>query len=100
MGFGTLFFGYFAMFAFTLSPYYFFADILGALVAIWAYVRLAEYNRYFRGAIAATFGFLVLCGVNAASLMFSLYETGGAVDLGVSVGKEAAACVMHVFLSR
>lgn len=97
MGFGTLFFGYFAMFAFTLSPYYFFADILGALVAIWAYVRLAEYNRYFRGAIAATFGFLALCGVNAASLMFSLYETGGTVDLGVSVGKEAAACVMHVF---
>ncbi len=34
MGFGTLFFGYFAMFAFTLSPYYFFADIIGALSLI------------------------------------------------------------------
>ncbi|MBR5679358.1 MAG: hypothetical protein IKX19_01785 [Clostridia bacterium] len=97
MGFGTLFFGYFAMFAFTLSPYYFFADILGAIVAIWAYVKLSEYNRYFRGAWAATFVFLILCGVNAASLMFTLYETGGDIDLGVSVGKEIAACVMHVF---
>ena len=97
MGFGTLFFGYFAMFAFTLSPYYFFADIIGAVVAIWAYVRLSEYNRYFRGAAAAALVFLILCGVNAASLMFTLYEADGAADLAVSAGKEAAACVMHVF---
>ena len=97
MGFGTLFFGYFAMFAFTLSPYYFFADIIGAIIAVWAYVRLTEYNRYFRGALAATFAFILLCGVNAASLMFALYEPGGDTDLWVSIGKEAAACVMHVF---
>ena len=29
MGFGILIFGYFAMFAFARSPYYFFADIIG-----------------------------------------------------------------------
>ena len=97
MGYGTLFFGYFAMFAFSLSPYYFFADIIGAFVAILAYSKLETFNRYYRGAMAATLGFLVLCGVNAASMLFPFYEQGGAADFAVDLGKEAAAAVMHVF---
>ena len=98
MGFGILFFGYFAMFAFSLSPYYFFADIVGAFIAIRAFTKLSEYNRYFRGAAAAALSFLLLCGVNAASLLFALYAQDGGVDFAVDLAKEAAACVMHVFL--
>lgn len=98
MGFGTLLFGYFAMFAFSLSQAYFFADIIGALVTIYAFSKLAQYNRWFVNAMAACLLFMLLCGVNAASLMFRLYDPAGAVDMAVDIAKEAAACLMHIFM--
>lgn len=98
MGFGTLFFGYFAMFAFSLSQAYFFADIIGALVTIYAFSKLSEYNRYFVRAMIACLAFMILCGINATSLMFRLYDTAGTVDMIVDIAKEAAACVMHIFM--
>lgn len=98
MGFGTLFFGYFAMFAFSLSQAYFFADIIGALVTIYAFSKLAQYNRWFNQGMAACLVFMILCGVNAASLMFKLYDPVGKVDMAVDIAKEAAACLMHIFM--
>lgn len=98
MGFGTLFFGYFTMFAFSLAEAYFFADIIGALVAVYAFSKLSEYNRYFVSANVACLVFMILCGVNAASLMFKIYEPSGNVDFAVDIAKEAAACVMHIFM--
>lgn len=98
MGFGTLFFGYFTMFAFSLSQAYFFADIIGALVAIYAFSKLAQYNRWFVNSMVACLAFMVLCGVNAVSLMFRLYDPAGTVDMVVDILKEAAACLMHIFM--
>ncbi|MBQ4353828.1 MAG: hypothetical protein IJC71_02930 [Clostridia bacterium] len=98
MGFGTLFFGYFAMFAFSLAQAYFFADIIGALVAIYAFSKLAQYNRWFINAMAACLGFMILCGVSAASLMFRIYDPAGPIDMAVDIAKEAAACLMHIFM--
>ena len=99
MGFGTLLFGYFAMFAFSVSPYYFFADILGALVAVYALSKLSEYSRYFGGAMYGALAFLILSGINAVSLLFSLYPMNeGALWTAVEVLKLAAGCVMHVFM--
>ena len=37
MGYGTLLFGYFLTYAFSLSRVYFFTDIIGALVMLWAF---------------------------------------------------------------
>lgn len=98
MGFGTLFFGYFAMFAFSLVQAYFFADIIGALITIYAFSKLSEYNRYFVSANVACLVFMALCGVNAASLMFGIYDPSGSIDMIVDIAKEAAACVMHVYM--
>ena len=99
MGFGTLIFGYFAMYAFSRSPYYFFADVIGALIAVYAFSKLAEYSRYFGGAMYGALGFLVLSACNAASLLFVLYPMGeGAVWTAVELGKLAAGCVMHVYM--
>lgn len=98
MGFGTLFFGYFVMFAFSLSKVYFFADVVGALITIYAFTKLAKYNRWYNSAMISCLAFLVLCTVNAVSLMWKLYPSDGAVDRLVDVGKAAAACVTHVFL--
>ena len=99
MGFGILIFGYFAMFAFARSPYYFFADIIGAFVAVFALSKLGEYSRRFYGAMFAALAFLVVCAVNAASLLFSLYPMGeGAAWTAVEILKLAAGCAMHVFL--
>lgn len=99
MGFGTLLFGYFAMFAFSVSPYYFFADVIGAFVTVYALSKLSEYSRYFGYAMFGALGFLILSGVNAASLLFGLYPmNGGAAWTAVELLKLAAGCVMHVFL--
>jgi|GEM_PF-700753 len=98
MGFGTLIFGYFTMFAFSLTQAYFFADIIGALITIYAFTKLAEYNRWFTYAMTACLGFMILCGVNAASLMFRLYDPSGSIDFAVDIAKEAAACLMHIFM--
>ncbi len=98
MGFGTLVFGYFTMFAFSLAPAYFFADVIGALIAIFAFQKLAEYNRWFVYAMGASLGFLVLCGVSAGSLMFNWYDPAGTVDGVVDVSKEVASCLLHVFM--
>ena len=99
MGFGPLLFGYFAMYAFSISPYYFFADIIGALVAVYAFSKLAEYSRYFGGAMFGALGFLILSGVNAVSLLFGLYPmNGGIAWTAVEVLKLAAGCVMHVYM--
>ena len=99
MGFGILIFGYFAMFAFARSPYYFFADIIGAFIAVFALSKLGEYSRRFYGAMFAALAFLVVCAVNAASLLFSLYPMGeGAAWTAVEILKLAAGCAMHVFL--
>ena len=99
MGFGTLLFGYFAMFAFSVSPYYFFADIIGAFVAVYALSKLADYSRYFGLAMFGALGFLVVSGVNAVSLLFGLYPMGeGAAWTAVEVLKLAAGCAFHVWL--
>lgn len=98
MGFGILIFGYFLAFAFSVSQYYFFADIIGAVVMLFAFSKLSEYNRYYIGASWACLGFLILCGTNAAALMFSIYDVTGPVDLAVDVAKLVVTCVMHVFI--
>ena len=73
MGFGILLIGYFVTFAFSVSSYYFFADIIGILIMLYAFSKLSRYNRYFVDAMVPALGFLVLCAVNAASMMFRLY---------------------------
>ncbi len=99
MGFGTLLFGYFAMFAFSISPYYFFADVIGAFVTVYALSKLSEYSRNFGWAMIGALGFLILSGVNAVSILFGLYPMNeGGAWVAVQVLKLAAGCVMHVFL--
>lgn len=98
MGFGILLIGYFVTFAFSVSSYYFFADIIGILIMLYAFSRLSRYNRYFVDAMVPALGFLVLCAVNAASMMFRLYPMDGTADLIVDILKTAAACATHVFV--
>ena len=97
MGFGILIFGYFAMFAFSLTQTYFFADIIGACITIYAFSKLAAYNRLFNKAMAAACAFLLLCALTAVSLMFTIYPTDGTAALLVNLLKSVAAAVMHVY---
>ena len=62
MGFGILLFGYFTAFAFELINTYFFADIIGGLVMLYALGKLSEYNGKFK---AAAYGDMVFCAVAA-----------------------------------
>ncbi len=96
MGFGILLFGYFIMYAFSISQVYFFMDIVGAFVVLYAFSKLSEYNRYFIGAMGGALAFLLLCAVNAVSLMFSLYDPAGNVALAINLAKAVASCALHI----
>ena len=73
MGYGTLLFGYFLTYAFSLSRVYFFTDIIGALVMLWAFSKLIAYNRYYRGAAASGIVFTALC-LTGCVAMFARYQ--------------------------
>lgn len=96
MGFGTLFFGYFVMLAFSISQVYFFADIVGAVITLYAFSKLSEYNRYFVLAMGAGLCFLIPCAVNAAALMFDLYDMTGIAATVVNAIKAISLCIMHI----
>lgn len=98
MGFGILFFGYFVMFAFSISQMYFFADIIGAVISIFAFSKLSEYNKYYKKAMVAALVFAGFCMVNAASMMFHVYPSTGTADTVVDILKAAASAIMHVFI--
>ncbi len=99
MGFGILFFGYFLTFAFSISQMYFFADIIGALIMLYAFSKLTEFNKsHFPKAMIAVTAFLVFCAVNAASMMLELFEQSSVIGLTVNLLKSVSAALVHVFM--
>lgn len=96
MGFGLLLFGYFLTFAFTISQAYFFADVIGALVMLYAFTKLAEYNRYFRGAAGAGVVFTILALVAGMLLSLRKLENGSTLDILLDSAKALSALGMHV----
>ncbi|MBQ4607783.1 MAG: hypothetical protein IJB15_13820 [Clostridia bacterium] len=98
MGFGLLILGYFLTFAFTISQAYFFADVIGALVMLYAFTKLSEYNRYFRGAAAAGMVFTLLALTSGVLLSMHMLTTEGVLDIVLDAAKSASALVMHVFM--
>lgn len=98
MGFGILLFGYFITFAFTLSRVYFFADIVGAVIMMYSFVKLSEYNLLYRHATMTCFVFLAACSVRAAAMFNGWFGQGSTASLAVSVIMLAAACAVHVLM--
>ena len=97
MGFGILFFGYFLTFAFTISKVYFFADILGSIVMLYAFSKLSQYNRYYVGAIFSTAVFTLFSFAGAVLLMFHV-PLGSMADTALDVAKALSACAVHIFM--
>lgn len=97
MGFGILFFGYFLTFAFSISEVYFFADVIGGVVMLYAFSKLMQYNRYYVGAIYSTMMFILLSVVGAILLMFKI-STGDVIDAVLDIVRALSACAMHIFV--
>jgi len=98
MGFGLLILGYFLTFAFTISQAYFFADVIGALVMLYAFTKLSEYNRYFRGAAAAGMLFTLLALTSGVLLSMHMLTSEGMLDILLDAAKSLSALGMHVFM--
>lgn len=98
MGFGLLILGYFLTFAFTISQAYFFADVIGALILLYSFTKLSEYNLHFRSAAAAGMVFTLLALVSGILISMHMLENEGVADILLDVAKSAAALVMHVFV--
>ncbi len=97
MGFGILFFGYFLTFAFSVSKVYFFADLIGCVVMLIAFGKLAQYNRYYVGAVASGVVFTLFSLAAAMVLMFKV-PMDGWMDTALDVAKALSACAFHVFM--
>lgn len=98
MGFGLLILGYFLTFAFTISQAYFFADVIGALVMLYAFTKLSEYNRYFRSAAVAGMVFTLLALASGVLLTLHMLESDGALDILMDAAKALSALAMHIFM--
>ena len=99
MGFGILFFGYFLVYAFSILPWYFYADIVGCLVMTWALSILSSHKRAFRRVAYANAAVAVISLVRAVGRTFSLWVDGDAVGVAFTLAWAAAALVFHFFLT-
>ena len=98
MGFGLLILGYFLTFAFTISQAYFFADVVGALILLYAFTKLSEYNLHFRSAAAAGVVFTLLALTSGVLLSMHMLDNEGVTDILLDAAKSVSALVMHIFL--
>ena len=67
MGFGLLLLGYALSFAFTLSPDYFFADVLGGLIMTYACSKLCAYQKHFKYPLIFSSIFTLIAIIRAIS---------------------------------
>ena len=98
MGFGLLILGYVLTFAFTISQAYFFADVIGALVMLYAFTKLSEYNRHFRSAAVAGVIFTLLALASGVLLSLHMLENGGGLDILLDSLKALSALALHMFM--
>ena len=108
MGFGILILGYFLAYAFSISSVYFFADIIGTAIIMLAFSKLAQYNRYFVGAMGFALGFLgsLHLFLGAVHNQLSLHRSGVFIsDDSVVVGfflvevKRVSVCQTRLHVS-
>ncbi|MBR6914861.1 MAG: hypothetical protein IKN36_00745 [Clostridia bacterium] len=99
MGFGILFFGYFTAFAFAMIPVYFFADIVGCLIMLWALTVLSSHKAAFRKCVYLDMVLTALSVVRAVGRTFAFFTDGDTVGTVLTVVWAAAALVFHFFLT-
>jgi len=98
MGFGLLILGYFLTFAFTISQAYFFADVIGALVLLYSFTKLSEYNLHFRSAAIAGMVFTLLALAGGVLISMHMLTNEGVTDMILDTVKSVSALVMHIFI--
>ncbi|MBR5445571.1 MAG: hypothetical protein IKV57_05590 [Clostridia bacterium] len=98
MGFGLLILGYFLTFAFNISQAYFFADVIGALILLYAFTKLSEYNLHFRSAAVAGVVFTLLAMTGGVLVSLHMLTTEGIFDILLDCAKSASALVMHIYM--
>ncbi len=98
MGFGLLILGYFLTFAFTISEAYFFADVVGALIILYACSKLSEYNGYFKYAAVTGMMFTLLALTSGILLSMRLLPVGGTLTTILNIAKAMVGCLLHIFL--
>ena len=99
MGFGILLFGYFTAFAFELINTYFFADIIGGLVMLYALGKLSEFNGKFK---AAAYGDMIFCAVaaiRAVMMTFGIMPENGLPFRLLTVFYTVIIIIFHFLLN-
>lgn len=99
MGFGILLFGYFTAFAFELINTYFFADIIGGLVMLFALGKLSEFNGKFRTAAYGDMIFCAVAAVRAVMMTFGIMPEDGLPFRLLTVFYTVTVIIFHFLLN-
>jgi len=95
MGFGLLLVGYFLAFVPSLSNVYFFTDIVGAPMMVYALIKLSAYSEKFKQSLPSAF---IYTGVTFLAAIMSVFKPGALVSSIVDTVLAASVLMFHVYV--
>lgn len=86
MGFGILFVGYALAIGSTYYGTYFFGDVIGGVIMLFAFLKLRQYDRSFIASAAASAAYSLVCGASAVMALMGYADESLSPELiGVQV---------------
>lgn len=96
MGFGILLIGYFIAFTSMLTTSYYFGDVIGGLIMLYALSKLSRYSSRFKSAAASAVVFTALS--LAGGISFLLGSSDGVVPTFLRVVKTVSVLALHIYI--
>ncbi len=94
MGFGILLIGYFLAFATSLAGVYFYADIIGGILMVYALNKLSSYSSKFK---AAAYTAVAFTAISMVAAVLTTLKIGGTAILVVNTIRAASILIFHIY---
>lgn len=95
MGFGLLLIGYFLAFVPSLSNVYFFADVIGAPMMVYALIKLSAYSDKFKQTLPSSF---IYTGITFIAAITSIFKPGTLVSSIIDTVLAASVLMLHIYV--
>lgn len=95
MGFGILLIGYFLAFVTSFAHIYFFADVIGGAVMVYALYKLSAYSDKFAKTLPNAMLFTFISAIYA---IMSMFHASGSVMLIINSARIIAIFFFHVYM--
>ncbi len=94
MGFGILLIGYFLAFATSLAGVYFYADVVGGILMVYALNKLSAYSAKFK---SATYTALAFTAISMAAAVMTTLRLGETALLVANTIRAASILIFHLY---